>query len=73
MRKDEFVMRGQTASNGTEVLNFSGFKPGYAYKLVEFHLYPSTGLGTDNPVLVGSITATLTAIFSIFTQSISIL
>jgi hypothetical protein len=62
MRKDEFVMRGQTASGGTEVLNFSGFKPGYAYKLISFDLYPSTGVGTSNSELVGSITAGKTAI-----------
>ena len=30
--KKEFVMRGQTASGETEVLNFSGYKPGYAYR-----------------------------------------
>ena len=44
MRK-EFVMRGKTASGETEVLNFSGYKPGYAYRLVEFDLYPSTNIG----------------------------
>ena len=60
MRK-EFVMRGQTAdfktTAATEVLNFSGYKPGYAYRLVEFSLYPSTGLGTGSGELLGSITA----------------
>jgi len=56
MRK-EFVMRGQTASGLTEVLNFSGYKPGYAYRLVEFVLYPSSGIGSNNIELVGSITA----------------
>ena len=43
--KKEFVMRGQTASGETEVLNFSGYKPGYAYRLVEFQIYPSTSIG----------------------------
>jgi hypothetical protein len=46
--KKEFVMRGQTVSTAgqnTEVLNFSGYKPGYAYRLVEFKLYPSTDIG----------------------------
>ena len=57
MRKEEFVMRGQTGSGLTEVLNFSGFKPGYAYKLVEFTLYPSTGIGTNNHEMFGAITA----------------
>ena len=62
MRKDEFVMRGQTPStnnNNTEVLNFSGFKPGYAYKLVEFDIYPSTNIGGYGGVC--EIAATLTA------------
>jgi len=47
MRK-EFVMRGQTASTAglnTEVLNFGKYKAGYAYRLVEFELYPSTNIG----------------------------
>ena len=57
MRTDEFVMRGQTASGSTEVLNFSGFKPGYAYKLVEFSLYPSTSIGANSFELLGTITA----------------
>jgi len=55
--KKEFVIRGQTASNGTEILNFSGYKPGYAYRLVEFELYPSTGIGTASNELCGTITA----------------
>jgi len=61
MRKT-FVMRGQTASGETEVLNFSGYKPGYAYRLVEFELYPSTNLGGNNVELHASITAGKTAI-----------
>ena len=56
--KKTFVMRGQTASGETEVLNFSGFKPGYAYKLLEFQIYPSTDIGgTTSVELTGSITA----------------
>jgi len=58
--KKEFVMRGQTASGEQEILNFSGYKPGYAYKLVEFQLYPSTGIGTAHAEIVGSITASKT-------------
>jgi len=58
----EFVMRGQTASGETEVLNFSGHKPGYAYRLTEFSLYPSTNLGGNNIEFHGSITAGKTAI-----------
>jgi len=55
--KKEFVMRGQTASGLYEILNFSGYKPAYAYRLVEFQIYPSTGIGTANFELAASITA----------------
>lgn len=58
----EFVMRGQTASGETEVLNFSGHKPGYAYRLVEFVLYPSTGIGSTSQEMCGTVTAGKTAI-----------
>ena len=54
MRK-EFVMRGQTESGQTEVLNFSGFKPGMAYRITEFTLYSSEPNTTYE--LNGSITA----------------
>ena len=60
MPKKEFVMRGQTASGQQEVLNFSGYKPGYAYRLVEFRLFPSTSIGTQNCELSGTITAAKT-------------
>ncbi len=53
----EFVMRGQTASGGTEVLNFSGYKPGYAYRLVEFILFPKNNIGGSESELVGTVTA----------------
>jgi len=49
--KKEFVMRGQTASTAglnTEVLNFSGYKPGYAYRLVEFQIMQGSGVGGAN-------------------------
>jgi len=55
--KKEFVMRGQTGSGQTEVLNFSGYKPGYAYRLTEFSLWGSTGLGTATTESWGTITA----------------
>ncbi len=58
----EFVMRGQTASGKTEVLNFGGYKPGYAFRLVEFQLFPSTAIGTANNELVGTVTAGKTAV-----------
>ena len=57
----EFVMRGQTASAGEEVLNFSGYKPGYAYRLVEFQIYPSTNVATSEFEGAGAITAAKTA------------
>lgn len=61
MKKD-FVMRGQTSTGNTETLNFSGFKPGMAYRMTEFSLFPSTGIGTKNLELTGSVTAGKTAI-----------
>jgi len=61
MRK-EFVMRGKTASGQTEVLNFSAFKPGMAYRITEFSLYPSTSIGGSNVESIGSITAGKTAV-----------
>ena len=63
MRK-EFVMRGQTASTAgqnTEILNFSGGKPGYAYRLIEFVIYPSTDIGASVADMCASITAGKTA------------
>ena len=65
MRK-EFVMRGMTPSGSTEVLNFSGFKPGVAYRLTEFSIYPATapggsGIGSANYEMCASLTASKTA------------
>ncbi len=59
--KKEFVMRGQTASDNREVLNFSGYKPGYAYRLVEFSIFPSV-ITSSGPSyeLAASITAAKT-------------
>ena len=59
MRK-EFVMRGQTASGLTEVLQFGKYKKGYAYKMTEFQLYPSTDIGTVNAELAATVTAAKT-------------
>ena len=60
MRTDEFVLRGKTEDFKTtaahEVLNFSGFKPGLAYKLTEFSLFPSEGLHLLDLELSGCIT-----------------
>jgi len=54
-------MRGQTASGGTEVLNFSGKASGYAFRLIEFQLYPAQGIGSNNQELCATITAATTA------------
>jgi len=62
MINKEFVMRGQTASGLTETLNFSGLTPGYAYRLVDFQLYPSTNIGAQHYEMTGSITAGKTAL-----------
>jgi len=56
----EFVMRGQTASGKTEILNFSGHKPGYAYRMTEFSLYESTL--SPAATMLGSVTAGKTAV-----------
>ena len=60
--RDEFVIRGQTASGETETLNFSGHKSGMAYRLMEFELYPSTSIHSQDYEMVGSITAGKTAV-----------
>ena len=59
---DTIVMRGQTASGETEVLNFSGYKPGYAYRMTEFKLYPAANIGSANYELCGTVTAAKTAV-----------
>ena len=53
-------MRGQTGSGETEVLQFSGFKPGMAYKMTDLTIYPSTNIGGQNAELAVSITAAKT-------------
>ena len=50
-----FVMRGQTASGKTELLEFGGRKPGYGYRLTEFQLFPS--VSNVACMLSGSLTA----------------
>jgi hypothetical protein len=57
-----FLMRGQTVSGQTEVLNFSGYKPGYAYRLVKFELFPSTNIVSTTAEMVATITAGSSAI-----------
>ena len=55
--KKEFVMRGQTASGLYEILNFSGYKPGYAYRMTEFQIYPGNVVGNQNAELTATVTA----------------
>ena len=57
----EFIMRGKTVSGSTEVLNFSGYKPGYAYRLVDLEIYPAAGIGEAHFEGTASVTAAKTA------------
>jgi len=61
MRKT-FVMRGSTGSGLTEVLQFGKYKAGYAYRLVEFSLYPFNNIGGSESELNATITAGKTAV-----------
>ena len=58
---EELIMRGQTASGLTETLNFSGRTPGYGYRMTEFAIYPSTGIGSTEAELCACVTANDTA------------
>jgi len=60
--KKEFVMRGQTASGQIEVLNFSGYPKGDAFKITEFVLYPSVNILTQTYELCATVTAGKTAV-----------
>ena len=63
--KQEILMRGKTASGGTEVLEFSGIQienKNMAYMMTEFTLYPATNIGGTNNELLGSVTAGKTAV-----------
>jgi len=53
----EFVLRGKTASGFTETLNFSGAKPGYAYRMTEFQIYPSDNVGGATYEIAACVTA----------------
>ena len=61
MRKT-FVMRGQTVSGKTEVLNFGKYKAGYAYRLTEFQIYPSNAIASNFAEIMASVTAGKTAV-----------
>ena len=56
----EFIIRGRTNSGGQEVINLSGYRPGYGYSLTEFVLYPSSSLGGSAAELIGTVTAETT-------------
>jgi hypothetical protein len=58
----EFIIRGQTASGLTHVINFGGHKGDYGFRLVEFQLYPSTQIGSTSVQSSATITAGKTAI-----------
>jgi len=61
--KKEFVMRGHTPSGQQEVLEFGNSareNKNYAYRLVEFELFPSESLGTKNCELSATLTASKT-------------
>jgi len=54
----EFIMRGQTPITApTEILNMTGYRPGYGYTLTEFQLYPSTDIPNQNAEMSATITA----------------
>jgi hypothetical protein len=57
---NEFVMRGKTASGKQEVLNFSGHKGSYAFRMVDFRIYPSTSIGSVSYELAATVTAAKT-------------
>lgn len=59
----ELIMRGRTDSGSTEKLNFGGQpRRGYGYRMTQFQLYPSSGIGVDVGELVASITADKVAV-----------
>jgi len=59
----EFIMRGQTAmADPIEVLNMSGYRPGYGYRLIAFEIFPSSSIGGSAYEMMGAITAGNTAV-----------
>jgi hypothetical protein len=58
--KEDFVMRGQTASGLTETLNFGGHKDGYGFILTDFEIYPSSDIGGVSFELSATLTAAKT-------------
>ena len=59
----EFIMRGKTASGGTEKLDFGHqARLGYGYQIREFTLFPSASIGGTDHELTGTISCGTTAI-----------
>ncbi len=52
----KLVMRGKTATGGTEKLNFGGKTPGYAYRLTSMKLWGSNNLGGASNELWATLT-----------------
>jgi hypothetical protein len=62
--KKEFVMRGQTVSDATQVLEFGGRQKenkNMAYRMTEFEIFPSTNIVAVTAEMVASVTASKTA------------
>ena len=57
---EELIMRGKTASGETDTLNFGGQTPGYAYRMTQFQIWPSTEIGSTNQELSATVTAAKT-------------
>jgi len=57
----EFIMRGQTASGDTEILNMSGVSDGYGYVLTQFDLFPAQAIGQSSTEMMATVTADNTA------------
>ena len=54
-------MRGKTASSGEEVINMTGYRPGYGYQLIQFEVWPATTLQDTKYETFASLTADNTA------------
>jgi len=59
----EFIIRGKTKiADPVEVLNMSGYRPGYGYRLIEFQIFPSSSIGDQPYEMMAAITAGNTAV-----------
>jgi len=58
----EFIMRGQTKSGESEILNMgTPTRNGYGYVMTDFALYPSTNIHSATYEITGTVTAGNTA------------